>query len=422
MESLDKICSPIINEIKTHRAIRETYNKDIAFDFNPINLFKIDENQISSIIAFFLNPEENHAQGDVFLRIFINKWSLFPEGITQKSHLSKANVTCEFCIPNRRRIDIFIKLGDKCIIIENKLWALDQNEQLNDYIDYAESENLEWRCVYITLDGKAPSTESLGEEKKASYLDKDNRRLWCISHTLDMLELFNDFASVCKADNVRAFVKAVIKYYEYKFKMNLSAHEENIIKKELRKNVDLFKIADQIALAKTNLKQEIRNRILESCLKSFLGNSLGEKYFINWDDRKKGCRGIEFTENELLFYLPNKAQAFHAHLEYGSGNKLYCGIVGDATVVEELKNEYAAEWGSIKNEMKREHKVWGDEYTGEWPIVIDLDDNMLSDNYYLPFLNGEKSPEDQGNKLGSKIKAIFHDFRKKWDSVFISSH
>lgn len=418
-KSLHQIYSPLINRIKAHRAIRSSYNKEIAFDFNPINLFKINENQISSIIAFFLNPKENHGQGDAFLRSFIIKWNIFPEEKIQGLDLSKADVQCESCTYDQRRIDIFIRFGDKCIIIENKIGAQDQNEQLNDYIAFAETKGLEWRCIYLTPDGGKPSVESLKGEKRENYLEQNLLR--CFSHASDMLVFFNDFASICKADSVRAFIKSVIKYYEYRFKNNMSTQEENMIKEELRKNVDLFAIADQIALAKEDVKQEIRNRILESCFKAFLGNPLGEKYFMNWNDKGRGYRGMGFAENELLFCLPNKDQAFHAQLEYGSGNKLYCGLVGDGVVAKELENEYAVEWSSIKNSMKG-HKVWGDEYTGEWPIVIDLDGDILSDHYYLPFLKGEKNPEDYGNELGIKMKNIFDDLRKKWDAVFVPSH
>jgi hypothetical protein len=56
------------------------------------------------------------------------------------------------------RIDILIADGkDKKIIIENKIYAGDQEHQLIRYFKHDETANL----CYLTLDGKAPSDESI---------------------------------------------------------------------------------------------------------------------------------------------------------------------------------------------------------------------------------------------------------------------
>lgn len=422
MKSLDEICRPLINGIRTHRAVRMSYNKDIAFDFNPINLFKVNESCISSIIAFFLNPQESHGQGDAFLKAFFNKWRFFAEEEKQELDLSKAEVICEACTHNRRRIDIFIKLDGKCIIIENKLWALDQIKQLHDYISYAESEKLEWRCVYLTLNGDMPSKDSLDEKSTEGYLESKQLRL--ISHATDMPELFDEFASVCKAESVRAFIKALIKYYEYSFKNNVSMQEQDIIKEELRKNMELFEIADQIALAKRVLKQEIKNGIVESCLKTFLGDSLGEKYYFQWKGQKwaKQCISVRLDQKYLLFSLPgNNEASFSIVLEYGSGDRLYCGIHSEKNESKKkLEEHYGKDWENIKASMLRKHPVWI-KYEGAWAMVIDLI-NMDHDDYYLPFLKGEKTPKEDGEELGRQMSSIFNDLRKEWDAVFFHSN
>lgn len=107
---------------------------------------------------------------------------LFPEniGIPSKD-LIDATVDTEFVCPeSKKRIDILIRLKFKpsgqntplykAIILENKIYAKDQPQQLDNY--FAALKGLGYPVkyillVYLTLDGKDPSPDSFCTAKKA---------------------------------------------------------------------------------------------------------------------------------------------------------------------------------------------------------------------------------------------------------------
>lgn len=98
-------------------------------DFNPYLEMWSGSNEVklhSALICGFLNPLGNHYQGDVFLETFL-------ESIGLKAWFgdsSNARVYREY-----ENIDMYITNNDKHIIIENKIWAGDQDRQIERYID-----------------------------------------------------------------------------------------------------------------------------------------------------------------------------------------------------------------------------------------------------------------------------------------------
>ncbi|WP_276953270.1 PD-(D/E)XK nuclease family protein [Helicobacter rodentium] len=98
-------------------------------DFNPYlqMLSKNDEVRLHSrLICGFLNPLGKHYQGDVFLEEFLQCVGL-KEWFGDTSN---ARVYKEY-----ENIDMYITNNDKHIIIENKIWAGDQDRQIERYID-----------------------------------------------------------------------------------------------------------------------------------------------------------------------------------------------------------------------------------------------------------------------------------------------
>lgn len=132
---------------------------------NSYNLFSISsyssylENFHSDIIAIFLDPAERHMQQNAFLNLFLEYL------ISQGSELDKDDyILCEVT-REKGRIDVWIKdnTSKKSIIIENKINnAEDQENQLENYFNYAKNEGFEVdSIVYLTLDGNknAPLTD-----------------------------------------------------------------------------------------------------------------------------------------------------------------------------------------------------------------------------------------------------------------------
>ena len=183
-------------------------------DFNPYLEMWSGSNEVklhSALICGFLDPKNNHYQGDVFLETFL-------ESVGLKAWFgdtSNAEVYKEYFVQTGNqegRIDIYITNNDKHIIIENKLEAGDGDTQIEKYIEAiakeqslessdtksSESENIQVgkayeniAVLYLTLDAKDPTQQSLGKwEIQGDYLvNGDNKvRFKAISYKNEILK------------------------------------------------------------------------------------------------------------------------------------------------------------------------------------------------------------------------------------------
>ena len=121
---------------------------------------KSDENKNSAIIAAFLNPQGAHGLKHKFLECFIE--TLGGDFTIGNFNCEKAQVRTEPWIDNGR-LDILISDNqNKAIIIENKIYAGDQINQLQKYDSHAKGKYGErnYQILYLTLGGNEASDDS----------------------------------------------------------------------------------------------------------------------------------------------------------------------------------------------------------------------------------------------------------------------
>lgn len=136
----------------------------------------------SAILAELLNPCGSHGQKDSFLKLFLEVTGTDRINLTAPFDTSTASVQTEYTIHNGR-IDILIKNEQhQAIIIENKIYAEDQAEQLKRYNTFAEQTygKGKYAILYLTLFGEEASEQSCG---KILYET--------ISYSKDILEWIN---------------------------------------------------------------------------------------------------------------------------------------------------------------------------------------------------------------------------------------
>ena len=130
------------------------------------NIFRICgvnhyENTHSSILVELLSNNSSHSFDNRFLEAFIE--TLKKEKLVKNDFhfiVSNVQVFREYSTPFGR-IDIFIKNDSQCIIIENKIYADDQYEQLKRYDAYAKSQFGEnYVLLYLTLWGDEAADHS----------------------------------------------------------------------------------------------------------------------------------------------------------------------------------------------------------------------------------------------------------------------
>lgn len=141
--------------------------------YNIFNILGLSSNETrlhSAFLANLLDPHGTHGLKakplDAFLKII---------GAT---HLDSSTASVEIekhvgpvTDSQGGRIDIFISDKNRnSIIIENKIYAGDQRNQLLRYYNFAKSGCKEFQIRYLTLDGAAPSKSSTGNEQIAYSL------------------------------------------------------------------------------------------------------------------------------------------------------------------------------------------------------------------------------------------------------------
>ena len=127
------------------------------------NMFRICgvnhyENTHSSIIAELLNPKGTHSLKSELLEAFLSL--IDKDFVPTDFNPSNATVYTEYTT-DKGRIDILIKDTNKnALIIENKIYAADQYEQLKRYDQFAKKEFKAYQIYYLTLLGNEASLQS----------------------------------------------------------------------------------------------------------------------------------------------------------------------------------------------------------------------------------------------------------------------
>lgn len=174
----------VIGLLQKVSAINKKYENiaDVTGErFNIFRILKVESKEVkmhSAFLAELLNPSGSHQQKDSFLKLFIQIFKI--KGF---EHLDKIDAEIKVEEVNKfGRIDIIIKpLLGRTIVIENKIFALDQFEQLIRY----KREYPDCHLLYLTLDGREPDSSSI---KNESVLLKKSEDYFIISYKEDIIE------------------------------------------------------------------------------------------------------------------------------------------------------------------------------------------------------------------------------------------
>lgn len=189
MENISKMLSEIGGKIKSHRE-----NLPIDNRFNVFNLLRQGHEEVnlhSRFLAELLNPRGRHGIGTDFLQLFIENIRNNLNSLPVDFNLSKARVRREF-----KNIDLLLDDEKYWIIIENKIYAGDQPQQIFRYHEEALAHKQQPVIFYLTLDGHQPaahSVEGLPQDTPVYLLTYTNHiDEWltaCLERTKDLPKL-----------------------------------------------------------------------------------------------------------------------------------------------------------------------------------------------------------------------------------------
>jgi len=178
---IERRASELLRFTKAHNRHRDSITKVTGEHFNIFRVLAVGHLEVrthSPILADLLNPKGSHGQGEVFLDLFLDHFKI--EGFNTKT----ATAISELYIGpvteiSGGRIDIVIQEAEaggktRRILIENKIYAADQENQLIRYRNFDKEAPL----LYLTLSGDEPTNVSTEKLKEINYQ--------CISYSKDI--------------------------------------------------------------------------------------------------------------------------------------------------------------------------------------------------------------------------------------------
>lgn len=159
----------------------ESIQKQKGETFNIFSVLQMERLEVKTHSAFIfemINPNGSHCQVALYLELFIrNTLGLVDFDLTG------VKVKREDPTDNARRIDFTIENDKYFIVIEMKIDASDQPQQLIDYKKHADTKGKSVELFYLTLDGRDASDDSATDEKSDKQVEYKK-----ISFSADILE------------------------------------------------------------------------------------------------------------------------------------------------------------------------------------------------------------------------------------------
>lgn len=165
--------------------------------FNVFSILGLQSYEVrthSAFIGELLSPEGSHGCNDRLLSAFLKSVPALADFSFNTKH---AEVILEASIGNTNktkteggRIDLLIKSGNKVIVIENKIYADDQPNQMKRYQNFCQQYE-DYRLLYLNLEGNEPSEDSIVD----MVLGEDYH---IISYSEDILCWLEQCKNICK--------------------------------------------------------------------------------------------------------------------------------------------------------------------------------------------------------------------------------
>ncbi len=388
----------LLNRIQDINKKYEQFAKLSGENFNVFSVLGLGSAEVmhSQFIAELLNPNGSHGQGFIYLKLFLSQIGLidiFSELQITKIVTEKHTGEIDKDYNEGGRIDIYIEHPDRNIIIENKIFAADQLNQLYRYHQFDKK-----ACIlYLSLEGSRPSNESLGS------LDINNVK--CLSYQTDIVNWLN--TCIEKSSSLPLIRETLVQYRNIVKEITnqcSSKDKEMEINDTLLSSEDNFKAAIQLTEAMLTLRKlpdVIFNMIRESFKHKYGAASFklcvfDEVYSINlqvvyesydkhfqlgvvplkddkwphqghkWKDKDKFCKLFQITHKFLEKIY--KEQNYKKIKGYYSGTNYLCCIPFEKIIEQEF---------SFKNPNFKDYKWLSN--SGNQQRLIDYSLNLCEE-------------------------------------------
>ena len=237
-------------------------------NYNLFSILRIEGSELkhSALIANLLDPEGSHGCGDAFLRAFFEialKDLAYPFEDCTLPHSYTEYYTGPIAGDTGGRIDILVKSSHYGLIIENKIYAGDQDKQLTRYDNYGkETFGADgYLLVYLTLYGCDASKESTATKsaEEVGYLR--------LSYAEDILRWLEQCARL--ADNKPLVRESLNQYIRTIKQLTYQDMNQEDIKKIIDLAVDYPEVVATLSSKRDAIAQGIREKYIFAELKKY---------------------------------------------------------------------------------------------------------------------------------------------------------
>lgn len=377
--------------INAKKLVKANYEPRLAEDFSPIELFSINEMDISKILAYFLNPRASHAQGTLFLDEFCDAVSKLPplseasesNPLPDSFRLSaNTSVNTEVADAESGRMDILIFDNENALCIENKPWASDQDGQLKRYGEKLQKQGFKnWLLIYLC--DHEPSESSTNNDEKT------------LKHTVQLS--FSSLGAVllaasrkALAPNVRYFVESFANYLIQNIAGESKMNDEQT-RKLIKDNIDSAKVISEAFEKLSELTWQNFCKTLErQCNNSKYKDSLTFEY----------REDIHTLRTRCHFRFKPKAKDWYISFEKTHPSRLqqfYWGITVNGGVNEIERQEIEVKMKSLFKTGDSPERwwpwwVWGSDETEVIPTDLRFFPKNLDSQQWI----NEMSSDDGG--------------------------
>jgi hypothetical protein len=350
--------------------------------FNVFKLLKMETNEVkmhSAFIGDLLNPSGTHGQGKVFLDLFIEEISQKKDTLDTSNCITTIEHHMGAMNEERTeggRIDIMIRdRNDRHIIIENKIHAPDQDNQLVRYFNKAEHVQL----FYLTLNGGLPSENSCGHLVAEEHF-------FCISyayHIIKWLESCRKQAAILPM--LRESISQYINLIKYLTNQTTSHNMQTKVTAIIKENLEAsFLIKANLGATLDILSREFGDQVEAA----FAGSEFDCTYEI---DFYRNYSGIWFYHRDWKYVkIGFQFQTTNHNLLYG-----FTKHHNELNEVIPIPPGLALALSSIGNNIKKESNWWA------WRQYIDQ-----------PYADWTKIEAWQAIEDGTMLDMIQHHVKK----------
>lgn len=356
----------LLDQAKTILELRKQRKERPGERFNVFTVLNMETDEVnthSRLLYEFLRPDGSHGMGDQFLRIFFQvvlKKDYPLDGSVQVSREKIASAGGE----DLGRIDLLLEGSHFCYPIEVKIYAVDQDRQVERYMKYAHSRKPDGAATvfYLTLDGHSPSKESMGDCTQDSIV--------YLSFESEILEWLKQCGEIAwQAPSISAIIQQYISLLE---KLTGTKQEDEfmmLIQNMIQSSQSNYENAAAIAEGLVDARIAMMQKVFAD-VEKHVGDrlvQLGQDYKENAEKYYRGSKNER--PHPSLTYLLTKFDDLTIALRFEIDWKFFCGLVFYQKDLDPKPKQFPhqlidvserTEWKALISGLKEQSSWWID--------------------------------------------------------------